>query len=73
LQAYLADHASPEQRDHAFSLYFALAFCVGSIWSAVLGWMIDRFGFEPAFITMALSYLVAGALLLFIREDPERA
>lgn len=69
LQAYLADHASAQQRDHAFSLYFALAFGVGSIWSAILGWMIDRFGFGPAFVTMALSYLIAGLLLFFIREE----
>ncbi len=37
LQAYLADEASPAIRDMAFGLYFALAFGVGSIWSAILG------------------------------------
>jgi FSR family fosmidomycin resistance protein-like MFS transporter len=69
LQAYLADTASPELRDTAFGLYFSLAFGVGSIWSAILGWMIDHYGFGAAFWTMALSYLVAGALLLFIRSE----
>ncbi len=68
LQAYLADTASPAMRDTAFGLYFALAFGIGSIWSAVLGWMIDHFGFGAAFWTMALSFLAAGALLLFIRD-----
>jgi MFS transporter, FSR family, fosmidomycin resistance protein len=68
LQAYLADEASPAIRDMAFGLYFALAFGVGSIWSAILGWMIDHFGFDAAFLTMALSYLVAASLLLLIRE-----
>jgi MFS family permease len=68
LQAYLADTASPAMRDAAFGLYFSLAFGVGSIWSAVLGWMIDHYGFGAAFWTMAISFLVAGALLLFIRD-----
>lgn len=69
LQAYLADNASPVMRDAAFGLYFSLAFGIGSLWSAVLGWMIDHFGFDAAFWTMALSFLAAGALLLFIRDE----
>jgi FSR family fosmidomycin resistance protein-like MFS transporter len=68
LQAYLADEASPAMRDIAFGLYFALAFGVGSVWSAILGWMIDQFGFDAAFLTMAFSYVAAGLLLLLIRE-----
>lgn len=68
LQAYLADEASTAIRDTAFGLYFALAFGVGSVWSAILGWMIDHFGFSAAFLTMASSYVVAGGLLLLIRE-----
>ena len=69
LQAYLADSAQPQMRDTAFGLYFALAFGVGSIWSGVLGWMIDTFGFGAAFSTMAASYVLAGLLLLFIRKE----
>src|SRR5579863_2420350 len=69
LQAYLADSASPAMRDNAFGLYFALAFGVGSVWSAILGWMIDHFGFDAAFWTMALSYIVAGALLLLLPKE----
>lgn len=68
LQAFLADTASPQMRDTAFSLYFALAFGVGSIWSGVLGWVIDRFGFDAAFLTMAASYVCAGSLLLLIHD-----
>ncbi len=73
LQAYLADYAPPEMRDAAFGLYFALAFGVGSIWSGILGWMIDRFGFDVAFLTMAVSYIVAGLLLLLIRKEQQEA
>jgi MFS family permease len=65
LQAYLADTAQPGMRDAAFGLYFAMAFGVGSAWSGILGWEIDNFGFDAAFLTMAASYLLAGVLLLF--------
>lgn len=68
LQAYLADTAAPAIRDTSFSLYFALAFGIGSIWSGILGWVIDHFGFDAAFYTMAASYVAAGALLLLIRN-----
>jgi hypothetical protein len=30
--------------------------------------MIDHFGFDAAFLTMAFSYVVAGLLLLLIRK-----
>jgi MFS transporter, FSR family, fosmidomycin resistance protein len=67
LQAYLADSAQPEQRDVAFGLYFALSFGIGSAWTGILGWMIDHFGFDAAFWTMAGSYVLAGLTLLLIR------
>ncbi len=69
LQAYLADNASSVMRDADFGLYFSLAFGIGSLWSAILGWEIDHFGFDAAFWTMALSFLAAGALLLFIKDE----
>jgi len=68
LQAYLADTASPEMRDSAFGLYFAVAFGIGSAWGALVGWLIDRFGFTAAFCVIAASYIVAGLLLLLIRQ-----
>jgi MFS transporter, FSR family, fosmidomycin resistance protein len=67
-ESSLADTAAPAIRDTSFSLYFALAFGIGSIWSGILGWVIDRFGFDAAFYTMAASYVAAGLLLLLIRN-----
>jgi len=32
----------------------------------VLGALTDRFGFATTFTTMAMSYLVAGGILLFV-------
>ena len=66
LQAFLADHAPEQERDAAFGWYFTLAFGIGSIWGVVLGVLTDRFGFATTFTTMAISYLVAGAILLFV-------
>lgn len=71
LQAYLADSATPAMRDNAFGLYFALAFGVGSVWSGILGWMIDRFGFGAAFWTMAATYIIAGLLLTLLPRESE--
>src|SRR5579863_4956584 len=71
LQAYLADSAAPGQRDVAFGLYFALSFGVGSAWTGILGWMIDHFGFNAAFWTMAGSYVLAGLTLLLIRRGKQ--
>ncbi len=73
LQAYLADSATPAMRDNAFGLYFALAFGVGSIWSGILGWMIDRFGFGAAFWTMAATYVIAGLLLTLLPRESKGA
>jgi hypothetical protein len=33
-----------------------------------MGWMIDYFGFDEAIWTMAISYVVAGMLLLMKRK-----
>lgn len=66
LQAYLADSAPDAEKDGAFGWYFTLAFGVGSIWSAVLGGLIDRVGFATTFYVMAGSYLCAGLILLFM-------
>lgn len=66
LQAYLADSAPDAEKDAAFGWYFTLAFGVGSIWSAVLGELIDSSGFATTFYVMAASYLCAALVLLFM-------
>ncbi|MGH2516576.1 MAG: MFS transporter [Ktedonobacterales bacterium] len=66
LQAYLADSAPDNEREGAFGWYFTLAFGVGSIWSAMLGGLIDRAGFTATFFVMAASYLGAALILLLM-------
>jgi MFS family permease len=72
LQALLADIAPPAIRDASFSLYFTLAFGVGSLWVAAYGLIIGAFG-EAAglpivFVLMAVSFILAGLAVLPIRE-----
>ena len=63
LQAYLADRADGPIRDVAFSVYFTAAFGIGAAWALVIGQVVGRFGYPPAFLLMAASYLVAALLL----------
>jgi FSR family fosmidomycin resistance protein-like MFS transporter len=68
LTTYLADVATPEQRDVAFSIFFTVAFGVGSLWPTVLGYIADHYGLVATFTTLAATYLAAGLCLLPIRE-----
>ena len=72
LQALLADVANPRIRDASFSLYFTLAFGVGSLWTAVYGQMTAFFG-EAAglpivFVMMAASFILAALAVIPIPE-----
>ena len=64
LQALVSDGVSSAGQSSVFGIYFALAYGVGSLWLALLGWVIGAFGFTAAFSIMAASYLVAGAILI---------
>jgi MFS transporter, FSR family, fosmidomycin resistance protein len=72
LQTYLVDNSAPDQRDVAMGWYFTLAFGIGSLWDVILGSVIDRTGsFIPAFLLMAMSYVAAATVLLFIPRDQQ--
>jgi MFS family permease len=68
LQAYLADRAVGPMRDVAFAVYFTFAFGIGAFWAFVIGSVAGAAGYPAAFGVMAVSYLVAAALLVSIRE-----
>jgi len=76
LQALLSDIAPPAIRDASYSLYFTLAFGVGSLWVAAYGFVIERLGAPtgvPAvFLLMAGAFVLAALGTLPIRAD-ERA
>jgi MFS transporter, FSR family, fosmidomycin resistance protein len=78
LQALLADVAPPELRDTSFSLYFTLAFGVGSAWVYLYGVLIDPLALGPVtglpivFVLMAASFILAALAVIPIREPGVR-
>jgi AAHS family 3-hydroxyphenylpropionic acid transporter len=77
LQALLADVVSTPLRDVTFALYFTLAFGVGSLWTALYGAIIEATGeasgLPIVFVLMAVSFLVAGAIMLPVRDPNPNA
>jgi MFS family permease len=63
LQAVFSDLTEDGAARSTFGAFFAIAYGVGSLWTALLGWVIDRFGFPAAFATMAGSFVLAAAIL----------
>ncbi|MCL5958794.1 MAG: MFS transporter, partial [Chloroflexi bacterium] len=72
LQTFLADTTHSSSRDLAFGLYFATTALAGSVWASLLGYLVDTQGFVFTFYVMALSYVVAGLLVLPAREQADR-
>ena len=64
LQAVFSDLVGPGAARSAFGAFFAIAYGVGALWSAVLGWIITAAGFPAAFCTMAASFVVAGICIV---------
>ena len=67
-QTMIGDFATPELTDAAFSIYYFVGFISGPIWTLVIGYMMDHFGFTPAFYVAATTY-IAGMLLLSLVKD----
>ena len=66
-QAIVADLATDEDRDAAFSLYFFLGFLAQPVWLLVTGLLMDQQGWGVAVSRLAVSYLVGCVLLFFVR------
>lgn len=67
-QAMLGDFVTEEMTDAAFSIFFFVGFISGPLWLLITGYVIDRFGFTPAFYLAASTYLAGMLLLLFVKE-----
>jgi len=72
LQALLADAALAGIRDAAFAIYFTLAFGIGSLWTALYGWIIqaagETAGLPIVFWLMAASFVAAAVVMWPVRE-----
>ncbi len=63
LQAVFSDLTDQGAARAAFGAFFAIAYGVGSLWTAAVGWVIDAAGFPAAFALMAGSFVVAGLVI----------
>ncbi|SRR5579884_175847 len=74
-QALVADSAvgSGESADAAFGLYFFVGFISAPIWTLIIGWIMESYGFTAGFSAMAATYVAAIALVSFIRDTTPRA
>jgi MFS family permease len=68
LQAMLGDFVTEEMMDAAFSIFFFVGFISGPMWLLITGYVIDQFGFTPAFYVAASTYTAGMLLLLFVKE-----
>jgi AAHS family 3-hydroxyphenylpropionic acid transporter len=73
LQALLGDIAPPSIRDASYAVYFAFAFGVGSLWTALYGVVIQTYGEATGvpivFGLMTLTFVLAALGTLPIHAD----
>ena len=67
-QTIVADIASDEDRDAAFSLYSLLGFLAQPFWLLFTGILMDTQGFGVAVSRISVSYIVGMVLLLFLKD-----
>jgi hypothetical protein len=65
LQAVFADAVGQREGRATLRAFFAIACGAGALWLAVVGWVIDAFGFTTAFVVMAASFVAAAGLVAF--------
>jgi MFS transporter, FSR family, fosmidomycin resistance protein len=66
-QALLADLVGEDLFDAAFSLYYFIGFVSIPFWTVITGSVMTVYGFSAAFTLISTSYLLAMALLVFLR------
>jgi len=67
-QAMVGDFATEEMTDAAFSIFFFVGFISGPLWTLIIGYVMDQYGFTPAFYVAASTYIVGMLLLKFVKE-----
>jgi MFS family permease len=71
LQAVFSDLTDDGAARAAFGAFFAISYGVGSLWVAVIGWVIAVAGFPVAFAVMAASFAAAAVIIAFaLRGEP---
>lgn len=68
-QTMIGDFAGAEVTDAAFSIYYFVGFISGPIWTLIIGYMMEHYGFNSAFYVAAGTYVAGTILLLLVNED----
>jgi MFS family permease len=71
-QTMIGDFATPELTDAAFSIYYFVGFISGPIWTLIIGYVMESYGFTPAFYVAGGTYLAGMLLLLLVKENPQQ-
>lgn len=69
-QAMIGDFAAPELTDAAFSIYYFVGFISGPVWTLIIGYVMEHYGFTTAFHVAGTTYIAGMLLLLFVKERP---
>src|SRR5215467_403548 len=72
-QAIVADAATDEDRDAAFSMYFLLGFISQPFWVLVTGYLMDKTGFATALTLLSVTYIVGIFVLSFLKDERDTA
>ncbi|HEY1236611.1 MAG TPA: MFS transporter [Candidatus Binatia bacterium] len=70
-QTMIGDFASDELVDAAFSIYYFVGFISGPVWTLIIGYVMQHYGFTQAFYIAAGSYIAGMVLLMFVKEKPK--
>ena len=70
-QTMIGDFASEELMDAAFSIYYFVGFISGPVWTLIIGYVMQHYGFTQAFYLAAGSYIAGMVLLMFVKEKPK--
>lgn len=68
-QTMVSEYARDDLTDAAFSIYYFVGCISGPIWTLIVGYVMQNYGFTPAFLVAASTYLAGMLLLTFVRED----
>ncbi|MCX6642788.1 MAG: MFS transporter [Candidatus Bathyarchaeota archaeon] len=69
LQAQLVNSSTSEQRDILLGLYFTFGFGVSSLWSTLLGALVDNYSFNVVWITMVGAGIAALSCLIYVTRS----
>jgi MFS transporter, FSR family, fosmidomycin resistance protein len=67
-QTMIGDFATPELTDAAFSIYYFVGFISGPVWTLIIGYVMEHYGFTAAFHLAGTTYIAGMLLLLFVKE-----